>query len=74
MLHWGQSMILSLPAVSVFMIRFAKKIFRVYLGNSSWIRLILSHHQEHEDHKGETHKFTFIFSCPSCPGGFIDII
>jgi hypothetical protein len=35
-----------------------------YLGNSSWIRLIFSHH---EDHKGKSHKFTFILSCPSCP-------
>jgi hypothetical protein len=25
--------------------------FRGYRGNSSWICLILSHHEEHEDHK-----------------------
>jgi hypothetical protein len=42
-------------------------IFCGYLGNSSWIHLILSHHEEHEDHKGKTHKFNFILSCPSCP-------
>jgi hypothetical protein len=38
---------------------------RGYHANSSWIRLILSHHEEHEDHKEKTHKFTFILSCPS---------
>jgi hypothetical protein len=38
-----------------------------YLINSGWIRLIFSHHEEHEDHKGKTHELTFILSCPSCP-------
>ncbi len=38
-----------------------------YLGNSRWMRLVFSHHEEHEDHKGSSPKFTFILSCPSCP-------
>ena len=25
------------------------------------------HHEEHEDHKGKTHGFNFVLSCPSCP-------
>ena len=29
---------------------FKLKKERGYLGNSSWISLILSHHEEHEDH------------------------
>jgi hypothetical protein len=40
---------------------------RGYLAIFSWIRLILSHHEEHEDHKGKKHQFTFILWCPSCP-------
>ena len=35
--------------------------FRGYLGNARWIRLILSHREEHEDHKEKHLNLPFSF-------------
>jgi hypothetical protein len=52
--------IFSYPGVCI-LLGSAVKSERGYLGNASWIRLMISHHKEHEDHKEKTHLFTVSF-------------